>query len=128
MDATLRNFVRQRAQHRCEYCHIRQEYEPFYRFHIAHITPRILCGSDDDNNLVLACHHCNLHKGLEQAAVDPLSGQIVPLFNPRHPDWPEHFAIADLLVVGLTPTGRATVQLLRMNATPRLELRRDAQL
>jgi hypothetical protein len=47
----------------------------------------------------------------------------VPLFNPRTQLWHEHFVLADLTVVGLTPIGRATVRLLHMNAADRLKVR-----
>ena len=127
MDASLRNFVRQRAQHRCEYCHVRQEYEPFYRFHIEHIIPPQL-GGDDETNLALACHHCNLNKAANLTAVDPDSSQPVPLFHPRQQSWAEHFTLRDFAIVGLTPTGRATAALLKMNAVARLELQRETQI
>ena len=62
MDQALCNLVHERAGNRCEYCHIRQEEEPFFRFHIEHLIARQHGGSDDASNLALACHHCNLHK------------------------------------------------------------------
>jgi len=62
MDARLRQFVRQRANGGCEYCGLTQEQEPLL-FHIEHIVPRQHGGADNDENLALACHHCNLRKG-----------------------------------------------------------------
>lgn len=41
-------------------------------------------------NLALACRACNVRKSHAVAAVDPFSGERVPLFNPRHDDWAEH--------------------------------------
>ena len=48
-----------------------------------------------------------------------VSGQVVPLFNPRTQQWSEHFVwSADKTTIqGITPTGRATVMVLRMNRT-----------
>lgn len=48
---------------------------------------------------------------------DPLSGEHVPLFNPRFQPWADHFAWSPdgTRVVGLTSVGRATVVALRMN-------------
>jgi hypothetical protein len=51
----------------------------------------------------------------------------VPLFHPRRDRWSEHFAWNDLVLVGLTPIGRATVELLAMNAWQRVELRDNLQ-
>src|SRR5271165_4288477 len=39
--------------------------------------------SDDNDNLALACYHCNAHKGPNLSALDPESGALVRLFNPR---------------------------------------------
>ena len=70
MDAALRRQVRQRAHDRCEYCLTRQEDDPLFPFHIEHIRPRQHEGSDDLQNLALACYHCNRHKGPNLTAID----------------------------------------------------------
>jgi hypothetical protein len=46
-----------------------------------------------------------------------VSGEIVPLYHPRRDRWDTHFVWSDdfLLIVGLTPTGRATVATLFLN-------------
>ena len=123
MDAELRQFVRERAAGRCEYCGLRQEQEPL-RFHIEHIQPRQHDGGDAANNLALACHHCNLRKGTNLAGVDPQSQQLTRLFHPRLEDWTEHFTEEDGFVWGKTDVGRTTVRVLRMNEHGRAELRR----
>lgn len=127
MDAALRNYVQERAGNRCEYCHMGQDDEPFYRFHIEHIIPRQHGGTDDLTNLALACHSCNLHKGPNLTGLDPLTAQIVPLFDPRRQVWTEHFTQQGAMITGLTPTGRTTVNLLKMNAVSRIELRHEAR-
>ena len=86
MDSTTRVLVRQRAGERCEYCLIRQEhYES--ALHIEHIVAKQHGGDDAPLNLALSCNHCNLHKGPNLAGLDPKSGQLVPLFNPRRHLW-----------------------------------------
>jgi 5-methylcytosine-specific restriction endonuclease McrA len=56
-DAT-KQVVRERADYLCEYCHS-QERLSANRFTFDHIIPRSLGGSDDINNLALACRRCN---------------------------------------------------------------------
>ncbi|MDH3604181.1 MAG: HNH endonuclease [Candidatus Tectomicrobia bacterium] len=117
--------VIQRANERCEYCHLRQEHAPFISFHIDHIIPRKHGGDTVDSNLALACIYCNLHKSSDLSGIDPQSGDVITLFNPRRDRWDEHFAFENALFVGLTPTGRATVRTLNMNGADRLELREE---
>lgn len=124
MDAKVRQLVRDRAGHRCEFCKLRQPDLPLIPFHIEHVIPTQHGGPDDLSNLALACHRCNLNKGPNLASLDPLSGAMVPLFHPRLQNWEEHFAWQGVLIVGLTPTGRATVRILAMNEELRLQLRR----
>jgi predicted restriction endonuclease len=107
MDAALRSFVRERAGNRCEYCGILQAHIGFAAFHIDHIIPRQHGGTGDPGNLALACYHCNLHKGPNLTGIDPDTGVIVQLFHPRQDTWHMHFALQEVTIVGLTPTGRA---------------------
>ena len=67
---------------------------------------------------------CNRSKGSDLTTFDPLSNSIVPLFNLRQHIWSEHFILEDAIIVGLTPIGRATVVLLKLNASTRLLHRR----
>ncbi len=124
MRAALKRVVLSRAAGRCEYCLIRQSDEPFFTFHTEHITARQHGGETVEENLALACHHCNRHKGPNLTAVDPREGAILRLFHPRQQVWAEHFELRGATVVGRTATGRATVKLLEMNAPSRLQLRR----
>jgi hypothetical protein len=127
MDAALRELVRRRADDRCEYCHIRQDQDSFFRFHIEHIVPRQHGGATSQDNLALSCHHCNLHKGPNLSGIDPVTRIVVTLFDPRRQVWDQHFGHRGNLIVGQTPTGRATVRVLAMNAPARIELRAAAQ-
>lgn len=77
------------------------------------------------NNLALSCPACNAHKYNKQAALDPLTRSVVSLFNPRTQIWEEHFVWDETLtqILGLTPTGRATVKCLKMNRIESVNLR-----
>jgi hypothetical protein len=80
---------------------------------------------DGEHNLALACPQCNLHKGPNLAGIDPLSGAIEPLFNPRRQSWADHFEARGPYLFGRTPTGRVTVRVLAMNDEARIDLRRE---
>ena len=123
MEPDLRRSVRDRAGNRYEYCGLRQEYAPLALYTIDHIIPKKHGGSDDLLNLALACYHCNIHKGPNLAGIDPDSGEMVALFNPRQQVWPDHFVREGAFIVGRTPVGRTTVRVLVMNAPERVELR-----
>ena len=92
-------------------------------FHVEHIVPRKHHGTDSDENLALACFACNSHKGPNLSGVDPQSGDVVRLFNPREQAWQKHFKWEGAVLVGLTSVGRATVDVLAINLAYRLELR-----
>jgi 5-methylcytosine-specific restriction endonuclease McrA len=127
MDAITRNLVRDRAANYCEYCGLPQSAIPYLTFAVDHIRARQHGGSDDPGNLALACGHCNSHKGPNLSGVDPDTDQIVPLFNPRQDAHSEHFAMRGVVIVGLTPVGRATVAVLAMNSVEQLEARADME-
>lgn len=124
MDAGTRELVKTRAGSRCEYCGLPQKYSEVAH-HVEHIVAKQHGGSDEAGNLALACHRCNLHKGPNLTGIDPPSGQVVTLFNPRRESWPDHFSFNGEWIVGLTATGRATVEVLAMNDPRRRELRRE---
>lgn len=120
MAAATRRLVRERAGHRCEYCHIHEDHEP-YRFHVEHIIPKKHDGDDDPSNLAWSCQNCNLGKGSNLSG--RVRGQIVPLFNPRRQQWNRHFRWAEAVLVGKTKCGRATIQVLNINADDRVDVR-----
>ena len=121
----LRKLVAARANGLCEYC-LSQESFATERFSIEHIEPRAAGGLTVAENLALACQGCNGHKAAKAAAVDPETQTSVTLFHPRQQRWREHFAWSEdhLRIIGLTPTGRATVVLLHLNRASLLRLRR----
>jgi hypothetical protein len=119
----IRRRVRTRAENRCEYCRTRQEVEQVRTYHIDHVVALQHGGTDDADNLALACSHCNWHKGTNLSGVDPVTGQILPLFDPRRQVWEEHFQVSNGVVIGLTAIGRATVHVLAMNDDVRVDVR-----
>jgi hypothetical protein len=98
---------------------------PFVAHQIEHVIPRQHGGGDESVNLALACYRCNKYKGPNLSAFDPRTGRVVRVFNPRRQRWTEHFAFRGVLILGRSATGRATVELLRMNADKRQSLRRE---
>jgi hypothetical protein len=123
MNEAARQEVRRYAGFRCEYCRIHERHLPFSAFHLDHVVARQHAGTDNTENVAWSCQECNLLKGTNLSAIDPDTGAVVRLFHPRTDQWDEHFSFMGNRVVGLTPTGRATVLLLQMNSPDRLELR-----
>ena len=119
LSADLDRRVREAARQRCGYC-LSPQHLVMARLEIEHILPHARGGTDDEPNLWLSCPLCNGHKSDRTEGLDPETGQIVPLFNPRRQSWNEHFRWADdgIRIFGLTPTGRATVVLLRLSDDP----------
>ncbi len=113
---TLQEQVRQRAKGLCEYCHTSEQWQ-YVRFTVDHVVPRSRGGADSLDNLALACFHCNRRKSNHLIGIDSQFGTEVPLFNPRSDRWDNHFiwSADGLLIIGLTATGRATVEALILN-------------
>lgn len=108
--------ARRQADNRCGYCRSRQEYGLGF-LEIEHIVPRARGGTDDEENLWLACRLCNHYKAAQARGRDPLTGKWVRLFNPRKQRWSRHFLWSSdgLSIVGRTVCGRATVPALNLN-------------
>lgn len=111
---TLQLEVRGRAVERCEYC-LFPEYASELPFHVDHIIAEKHGGRTEPQNLAWACFSCNLRKGPNIAGLDPDTGELTPLFNPRSDAWSEHFAWDGVWVRGKTAIGRATVTVLDIN-------------
>src|SRR5262245_9317297 len=112
----LRDRVAAQARHRCGYC-LTAEAVVGAPMELDHVIPESLGGRTEEENLWLACSLCNDHKAGRIAALDPLSGEVVRLFNPRMQVWAEHFRWSEAgdRIIGLTPVGRATVVALNLN-------------
>ena len=106
--------VRSRAGERCEYCHLRPAWTVL-PFQIDHIIAQQHKGATDEANLAFACLRCNGRKGPNLSGIDPVSGEITPLFHPRRDAWKEHFEWHNSWLFGRTARARATIQVLGIN-------------
>ena len=79
------------------------------------------------NYIAITSLPCNLHKGTNLTGIDPETGIVTLLFNPRTDGWGDHFVFSEGFIVGLTPVGRTTSVLFRMNTPDRVELRLELQ-
>ena len=122
--AALRRLVVHRAEGRCEYCGLAQVGQEA-TFHNDHIIPVSTGGPTVESNLALACTSCSLRKEARRSATDPLTKRKVPLFQPRRQSWFDHFRWDDVVVIGLTAIGRATVAALQMNRPSILVIREE---
>jgi 5-methylcytosine-specific restriction endonuclease McrA len=113
---TLRQQVSAEAGHCCEYCRTCRRIIGMPLV-MDHIIPIAFGGSNERENFAAACYRCNEFKGSKTEGIDPATGMLIPLFNPRSQIWKKHFIWANggTHIIGLTPTGRATVITLRMN-------------
>jgi HNH endonuclease len=121
----IQRAVIERAKGYCEYCLLPVAFSP-NAFNFEHITPLIKNGLTDLLNLAYSCGGCNAHKKDKIQALDPLTRQLFPLFNPRLDNWKDHFEWSeeDLYIIGKTPVGRATAHLLKVNRTGNVNLRK----
>jgi hypothetical protein len=112
----VRARIRTQANNQCGYCLSLQKYV-LGILEIEHIIPKAVGGSDDEENLWLACRLCNSYKGVQTEARDPVTNGKVKLFNPRQQKWSDHFTWTSdgTQITGLTPCGRATVLALQLN-------------
>lgn len=116
LSETLRQQIRDRAVNRCEYCLSHQDYI-MGRLQIDHIQPIVKGGTDELNNLCLACELCDRSKWKQTEGIDPETKSTVPLFHPRSQIWHDHFKWLDngTRILGLSPEGRATIVSLKLN-------------
>ena len=116
MNKTDRLLLKIRARYLCEYCLCPEKYNPD-PFPSDHIIPESKGGTDDLINRALACWGCNGLKSDCTEAIDPVTGKLAPLYNPRQDVWADHFRWEEsfTLLIGISPTGRATVSKLELN-------------
>lgn len=116
--------VRRRSRSRCEYCQL-WEAGQGVSFHADHVQPVSSGGQTVADNVALVCPSCSLLRGSRQAAIDPATGDSTLVFNPRIDVWREHFRWDGVRLVGVSPAGRATVELLDMNRPVILAIREE---
>jgi hypothetical protein len=116
INRAIQSLVRERAGYLCEYCHSLEEASAAL-FEIDHILPKSLEGTDDLDNLALACQRCNAYRYNFTTGIDPETQEMFTVFNPRKQQWADHFIwIANgLRISGITPVGRATCSRLDLN-------------
>jgi HNH endonuclease len=117
--------VASRARYCCEDCGY-PEAASSTPMEIDHIIPEAKGGPTPLDNLALCCRSCNLHKHVKTEAVDPVTGEIVVLFNPRAQAWPEHFMLDRDTgeIRSLSPIGRASIEALVLNSVHATATRR----
>jgi hypothetical protein len=120
-----RDFISIRANNRCEYCQILHDFSPD-TFEIEHIISLFEGGTNELTNLAFSYGGCNSHKRCKSMALDPFTGDVVYLFNPRTDKWKKHFQWIDnyAMIEGITPQGRATVEQLKLNRKGIINLRK----
>ena len=70
------------AEDRWDYCRIPGQFDPL-PFQPDHIIAQQHGGETVLDNLAWSCLHDNKHKGPNIAGIDPVSGDLVPLFHPH---------------------------------------------
>lgn len=116
MRSSLVELVWQRARRQCEYWRFSNKFG-WLPFQIDHIIAQKHGGETIVANLALSCYYCNSFKGPNIAGIDPAGNPdiAVQLFHPRKDDWNSHFKWIGPELVGVTPSGRVTVAVLRIN-------------
>ena len=115
----MRQAVAERAAYRCEYCGLPQKFV-LHVHEPDHIVPHQHGGESQLQNLAWACLRCNRYKGPNVGSFDPETGRLVPFFNPWTQAWTAHFAWEGATIQPLTPEGRVTVTILRLNDADRI--------
>jgi hypothetical protein len=123
MNEALKRLVWERAADSCEYYQLPQWLDVL-PFQIDHVIAEQHHGATVPENLALSCLNDNLHKGPNIAGLDPATGLLTRLFHPRQDVWDDHFAWVGPVLTGRTAIGRTTIDVLVINATERVELRR----
>lgn len=123
VSADTRALVWRRAQGHCEYCRVHQNDFDYFTFHVEHIIPRQHGGTDDSNNLCLACRDCNAFKGTNLTGI--FKGRIVPLFHPRRQVWSRHFRWHGGILIGKSITAKVTIKVLNINEPSRVLVRKN---
>ncbi len=124
---SLRRQIEERASYRCEYCLLPSSLS-FYPHEVDHIIALKHNGATNAENLAYACWRCNRYKGTDLGSFDPETSEFSFLFNPRTQTWSDHFRLQDARINGLTPEGRTTAYLLKLNSHDRIAERQRLTL
>lgn len=122
MRAETRQLVRGTYAFRCGYCGV-SEIDAGAELTVDHYQPVSRGGTDHPDNLVYACHPCNVFKG-DDWHPDSARRVLHPLLD----DLTEHLSEqADGVLIGLTEMGRYHLDRLRLNRLPLVQHRREAR-
>lgn len=122
MEELLRQQVRLRANYRCEYCGLSEEYSDA-PFQLDHIIATKHGGPTTLENTAWSCLYCNSFKGPNIAGWNCSTKTVVRLFHPRHDTWHDHFSWAGPVLRGMSLIGQATIDVLRINDKDAVVLR-----
>jgi hypothetical protein len=120
----LRRELRERAERRCEYCGMPDDI-PLLPHELDYVIALKHGGLTTSRNLAYACFQCNRAKGSDIASLDPVTGKLTPLYNPRLHVWHEHFQLNGAIIEPITAVGRVTVKLLNLNNPARVAIREN---
>ncbi|MDD1414323.1 HNH endonuclease [Dolichospermum sp. ST_con] len=122
---SIRRAVAARSCGYCEYCRCSEKFAT-QSFTVEHIKPRKEGGENGLENLAWSCFGCNAHKHTKTEAIDSETQEKIALFNPRQQAWSDNFNWNNdfTQVIGKTPSGRVTVESLRLNRVGVVNLRR----
>jgi hypothetical protein len=117
--------VMERAYGRCEYCQSLADYAT-ETFAVDHIIPLSRGGTNELDNLALACSSCKGRKYNKLESPDPVTGKLIPLWNPRQQRWEENFSWNEdySQIIALPSVGRATLDALQLNRPGLVNMRR----
>ncbi len=120
MRTSVRDAIRRRFHYKCAYCGV-AESDQGARLTIDHFQPISQGGTNDEENLVYACHACNEFKG-DFWQTDP----TLSLLHPERDDLSQHLVESiQHLLVPLTDRGRIYIAVARLNRPETVERRRQ---
>jgi hypothetical protein len=113
------SITRERAGYKCEYCGV-TEIDSSGTLTVDHYQPVSFNGSDELVNLVYACFRCNVYK----TDYWPIEPNSTPIWNPRgNEPLTEHiFPMEDGRLLALSDIGGMTIEVLRLNRRPLIDL------
>jgi hypothetical protein len=114
----LRRQVIARADNCCEYCLLPQELVASTH-QVNHVIAEKHGGQTVLENLALSCTVCNRRQGSDISSLDPATGALVSLFNPRTQRWGEHFRLTGEHTLGVTAeAARLSCSAIECDGTP----------
>ena len=117
--------IRKASKNCCAYCLLPQDIL-IGKLEVEHILPISQGGTDNLENLCLACRECNSHKSYKVSALDKETKRKVKLFNPNTQNWKRHFTFNEdkTKIIGKTACGRVTVRELKINSEQAVNARK----